>query len=145
MSFAALTSGVCLANAGLGAVHGFASSIGGMYNIPHGLICGSLMAAANQINVMELRKTAANQIALKKYVLLGQLFLDEKGRSDNFYIDGFIQYLHDITMEIHLDGLKKYGLDEKDIDLICRNTEIKNNPVKLSQDDLKNILLATLL
>ena len=56
MSFAALTSGICLANAGLGVVHGFASSIGGMYKIPHGLICGTLMAKSNEINVRELRK-----------------------------------------------------------------------------------------
>ena len=56
MSFAALTSGICLANAGLGVVHGFASSIGGMYDIPHGLICGTLMASANEINVRELGK-----------------------------------------------------------------------------------------
>src|SRR4030042_5754294 len=50
MSFAALTSGICLANAGLGVVHGFASSIGGMFNIPHGAICGTLMAPANAIS-----------------------------------------------------------------------------------------------
>ena len=56
MSFAALTSGICLANAGLGVVHGFASSIGGMFNIPHGVVCGTLMAQANAINVRELRK-----------------------------------------------------------------------------------------
>ena len=54
MSFAALTSGICLANAGLGVVHGFASSVGGMYNIPHGLVCGTLMAVSNKINVREL-------------------------------------------------------------------------------------------
>ncbi len=56
MAFAALTSGICLANAGLGVIHGFASSIGGMYNIPHGVICGTLMAAANEVNVRELKK-----------------------------------------------------------------------------------------
>ena len=56
MSFAALTSGICLANAGLGVVHGFASSVGGMYNIPHGLVCGTLMAISNKINVRELRR-----------------------------------------------------------------------------------------
>ena len=90
MSFAALTSGICLANAGLGVVHGFASSVGGMYNIPHGLVCGTLMAKSNEINVRELRKNAGNLTALKKYSLLGQLFLDEKGKNDDYYIDGFI-------------------------------------------------------
>ena len=56
MSFAALTSGICLANAGLGVVHGFASSIGGMYEIPHGIICGTLMADSNEMNIRKLRK-----------------------------------------------------------------------------------------
>jgi alcohol dehydrogenase class IV len=60
MSFAALNSGICLANAGLGTVHGFASAIGGRYNIPHGLICGTLMAATNRVNVRELRASSGN-------------------------------------------------------------------------------------
>src|SRR5450759_8097 len=94
MSFAALTSGICLANAGLGVVHGFASSIGGRYNIPHGLVCGTFMASSNEINVRELRKKTTNPAALKKYALLGELFLDEKGKTDNYYIDGYIQYIH---------------------------------------------------
>ncbi len=64
MSFAALTSGICLANAGLGTVHGFASSLGGMFEIPHGLVCGSLMAKTNEINVRQLRKSGDNPQAL---------------------------------------------------------------------------------
>ena len=133
MSFAALTSGICLANAGLGVVHGFASSIGGMYNIPHGLICGTLMASSNEINVRELRKKATNPAALKKYALLGELFLDEKGKTDDYYIDGFIQYLYILANDLHLTKvLKKYGLKEKDVGIICSETEIKNNPVKLA-------------
>lgn len=140
MSFAALTSGICLANAGLGVVHGFASSIGGMYNIPHGLVCGALMATSNEINVRELRKKSDNVTALKKYALLGELFLDEKGNTDDYYIDGFISYLHRLSHNFKLKGLKKYGLKEKDIKLICTNTEIKNNPVKLAVDDLTEIV-----
>ena len=69
MSFAALTSGICLANAGLGVVHGFASSVGGMYNIPHGLVCGTLMAKSNEINVRELRKNPGNHDCLKQIFL----------------------------------------------------------------------------
>lgn len=144
MSFAALTSGICLANAGLGVVHGFASSIGGMYNIPHGLICGSLMAKSNEINIRELRKKSTDPVALKKYALLGELFLDENGKTDDYYIDGFIQYLHKLTNDFQFPGLRKYGLKEKDIELICTITEIKNNPVKLAVEDLSEIISSRL-
>jgi alcohol dehydrogenase class IV len=140
MSFAALTSGICLANAGLGVVHGFASSIGGMYDIPHGVICGTLMASSNEINVRELRKSESNTAALKKYALLGKLFIEETGKSDDFYIDGFIQYLNELTYDFQLPRLKKYGLKEKDIELICTITEIKNNPIKLALEDLIEIV-----
>lgn len=140
MSFAALTSGICLANAGLGVVHGFASSIGGLYDIPHGLICGTLMSAANEINVRVLRNTLSNQGALKKYSILGELFLEVNGKTEDYYIDGFIEYLHKLTDELNLEGLKIHGLKEEDVDLICRNTEIKNNPVRLAIEDLTEIL-----
>ena len=140
MSFAALTSGICLANAGLGVVHGFASSVGGMYNIPHGLVCGTLMAKSNEINVRELRKRHTNPGALKKYAFLGQLLLDEKGKNDDYYIDGFIGYLHKLTFELGLPGLKKCGIGEDDINAICAITENKNNPVKLSSEDLHEII-----
>jgi alcohol dehydrogenase class IV len=144
MSFAALTSGICLANAGLGAVHGFASSIGGLYNIPHGLICGSLMAPANEINVRELRKTKVNSVALKKYALLSKLFIDDKEKTDDYLIDSFIQFLYKLTDDLNLPRFKRYGIEEKDLELICRNTEIKNNPVKLDAEDLIRILLKRL-
>ena len=145
MSFAALTSGLCLANAGLGVVHGFASSIGGMYNIPHGVICGTLMAPANAISVREIRKNANNDGALKKYIRLGKLFLDAELKSDNYYIDGFIHYLQKLTYDLQLPGLKQYGLEEKHIEMICRNTEIKNNPVKLDLEDLMEIISSRVL
>jgi alcohol dehydrogenase class IV len=140
MSFAALTSGICIANAGLGVVHGFASSIGGMYNIPHGLVCGTLMGVANEVNVKRLRSISADSAALKKYVLLGKLFLDETDRSDDFFIDGFIGFLNNLTAELQLPGLKQSGLNENDIAGICKSTGCKNNPVKLGLDDLTEIL-----
>ena len=142
MSFAALTSGICLANAGLGIVHGFASSVGGRYNIPHGLVCGTLMAVSNGLNVRELRKLPGNPAALNKYSFLGKLFLETTGKTNNYYIDGFIDYLYKLTDDLHLPGLKKYGVDEKDIPSICAITENKNNPVKLNMDNLQEILSA---
>jgi len=144
MSFAALTSGICLANAGLGVIHGFASSIGGLFNIPHGLVCGTLMAKSNEINVRELRKRTDNPAALNKYSLLGQLFLEEQGKNDDYYVDGFIRYLHKLTLDLSLSGLKKYGVEEKDIASICIRTENKNNPVRLVQEDLEEIIRSRL-
>ena len=144
MSFAALTSGICIANAGLGVVHGFASSIGGMYDIPHGLVCGTLMAKANEINVRELRKLSGNQPSLRKYALLGELFLDERGKSDDYYIDGFIAHLNKLTSDLQLQGLKGYGVEAGDIEMICSVTEIKNNPVNLGLDELSEIITSRL-
>lgn len=140
MSFAALTSGICLANAGLGAVHGFASSVGGALKIPHGLVCGTLMATANEINVRELRNSGADTGTLKKYTELGKLFLDIDGKSDEFYIDGFVEYLHNLTLELKLARLGSYGLKKEGIEAICAKTDIKNNPVKLTSDNLIEIL-----
>jgi alcohol dehydrogenase class IV len=144
MSFAALTSGICLANAGLGTVHGFASSLGGMFSIPHGLVCGSLMAKANEINVRELRRSGVNGTALEKYSQLGRLLLGEEGKTDDYYIDGFIGYLQTLTEKFMLPGLKTYGVTEDDVLQICSVTENKNNPVKLERDDMVEILLSRL-
>ena len=140
MSFAALTSGICLANAGLGVVHGFASSVGGMFNIPHGVICGTLMAPANAIAVRELRKRGSNTEAMNKYIRLGKLFLDADGKPDDYYIDGFVEYLRKLSGDLKLPHLGQYGIKEEDLEQICKITELKNNPVKLNTDDLIEIL-----
>ena len=139
MSFAALTSGICLANAGLGVVHGFASSIGGMYHIPHGVICGTLMSPANEINIRELRRNGANPQALKKYAIMGSLLSDENGRSDDYYIDRFRGYIEELTDELHLPALSRYGIKTEDAGLICAETSIKENPVSLSTENLFEI------
>jgi alcohol dehydrogenase class IV len=144
MAFASLTSGICLANAGLGVVHGFASSIGGLYSIPHGIICGTLMAPANAIIIRELRKSKSNPAALKKYVSLGRLFLGTGERSDNYYINGFIEYLLKLTDELQLPKLKQYGIEGRDAGVICRITELKNNPVNLGLEALEEIVMERL-
>ncbi|NLJ44083.1 MAG: iron-containing alcohol dehydrogenase [Bacteroidales bacterium] len=142
MSFAALTSGICLANAGLGVVHGFASSIGGMVSIPHGVICGTLMAYANEVTVRELRKSAKDSAALRKYAKLGRMFIESTVSSDDYYIDGFIDYLRELTSFFNLPRLGLFGIRPEDMDAICRMTEQKNNPVRLDNESLIDILTA---
>lgn len=140
MSFAALSSGICLANAGLGVVHGFASSIGGLFNVPHGVVCGTLMAPANALTVRELRKGNTNGEVMNKYIRLGRLFIDTEGKPDDYYIDGFIQYLGRLSDDLNLPHLGQYGIKEEDLEQICSITELKNNPVKLNTNDLIEIL-----
>jgi alcohol dehydrogenase class IV len=144
MSIAALTSGICLANAGLGAVHGIAGTMGGMFNIPHGIICGTLMAPANELNVKVLRNTSANPSALAGYASLGKILCDEEGKTDDWYIDAFLDKLKEMTVQLKLPGLGQYGLKAGDIPVICRTTDIKNNPVSLSSDDLEEIIFRRL-
>jgi alcohol dehydrogenase class IV len=152
MSFAALMSGICLANAGLGAVHGLAGIIGAMYNIPHGTVCGTLMAAANEMNVRELRRISQRgpavgdyqapgiSASLGKYATLGRIFADATGKNDSYYIDFFIDYLHAVSWRLGMPGLGRYGLDHEDLEAISSQSDVKNNPVRLSSGQLLEIL-----
>lgn len=140
MSFAALLSGICLANAGLGAVHGFSSAVGAIYEVPHGIVCGTLMAKANEVNVRALRRDRSADRALARYSEMGKIVLGEEGRTEDYYIDGFIDYLFRLTDELRLPPLGRFGVMKADIPGICMNTDLKNNPVKLTQEELAEIV-----
>lgn len=140
MSFAAMTSGICLANAGLGAVHGLAGTIGAMFNIPHGAVCGTLMASANEITVRELRKLSRVDPYLKKYAVLGRLFSGSKGKGDDYHIDSFIGHLHEVTDRLDLPRFSGYGIGTEDLAVISAKSDVKNNPTELPADILSEIL-----
>jgi alcohol dehydrogenase class IV len=140
MSFAALTSGICLANAGLGAVHGLAGTIGALFEMPHGLVCGTLMSAANEMNVRELRLKGAGDTALIKYAVMGRIFADATGKSDSYYIDFFLDYLRALTYLLDLSKLSRFGITRDDLPGICSQSDLKNNPVSLSAAHLMEIL-----
>ena len=140
MSFAALTSGICLANAGLGGVHGLAGTIGALYNIPHGVVCGTLMAVANEVTVRELRRVSGGHPGLRKYALLGRIFSDTERRDEEYYTDSFIGYLHGITERLDLPRLAGYGIGTEDLALISAKSDVKNNPADLTAGMLSEIL-----
>ncbi len=142
MSFAAMVSGICLANAGLGIVHGFASPIGARFNIPHGVICGTLMGAANEVNVKRLRATPGCEAALIKYARLGLLFTGKRdGASKEDYVDAFIVYLNKLVERFKLPKLARYGIANDHIYDILKKADCKNNPVRLSPADIKEIFM----
>ncbi len=137
--YASLLSGITLANAGLGTVHGFASSIGGYLEIPHGLICARMMGPVNQIAVAKLQKTR-NYEVLYKYARIGKLFSQNKQRPDEEYIAVLIDLIEAWTDKFKIRRFSEFGLVREDFDGIVAATSNKNNPVVLDRDDLLEAL-----
>jgi len=144
MSYTALISGITLANAGLGVVHGFASSIGGYIDVPHGLVCGTLMGMANRVTLNKLLKTNQNQVALAKYARVGELFTKQSGKSDVYFAQALIDLIDNWIDRFKIQKLSSFGLGLQDIEKIVKSTSNKNNPVSLDQSELSKILKSRL-
>ena len=140
LSYGALLSGIVLTNSGLGTVHGFASAIGGLYAIPHGVICGTLMASANAHTLNHLRLNCADHPALAKYTKLGRIFSDQQHKADAWYQDYFIEELQRLTVELDLPYLSEFGVTTADIQKIVDKTGNKYNPAQLTKEELAKIL-----
>ncbi len=147
MAYAALCSGIVLANAGLGITHGLAPALGIMFSIPHGLVCGTLMAAGNDITLKRLRECVKGdgryRPYIDKYQRLGRLFCP--GESDSFDSSlGFVNELYRITDLLGLQKLSALGVGPEHMDKIITASSGKNNPVDLSKADIASLLLKRL-
>jgi len=140
MAMAAYLSGITLANAGLGLVHGFASSIGGYYEIPHGIICSSLMGATNRVTVRKLRKDKKNDSALAKYSATGKLFTKEEHKSDDYYTDLLLDTIESWISIMKIPSPSQGGVAPKDFKKIIGATDNKNNPIPLSNEEMEEVL-----
>ncbi len=144
MAYAALVSGIVLANAGLGVIHGFASAIGGIFAIPHGLICGTLMASGNRVTLNRLRRTDEAPLALEKYSRLGQLFSQKDITPANSCQELFITELERLTDDLALPLLSHFGVNETHLDTILDRSGNKYNPAALERKEMRAILTARL-
>jgi alcohol dehydrogenase class IV len=146
MALASLLSGICLANAGLGAVHGFASPLGA--SIPHGVACAALLAAVVDQNIQSLKAKAPNSPALVKYMRLGELITSKTYRYPAESHRALVQALRNLTKNLKIPALSKFGLKETDIpDLITKvkkSSSIRYNPVELDETALTKILTEVL-
>lgn len=140
IAYAAMISGITLANAGLGVVHGFASSVGGHFDIPHGLICGTLMGPSNRITLEKLLEGNQPTEALSKYAAVGRLFTQKQGASEEYYAKVLVDVIDQWTYDFGISKLSDHGMRSQDIDWIAPITSNKNNPVKLDIESLGRIL-----
>ena len=148
MAYGALISGITLANAGLGLVHGIASFIGGFFDIPHGVVCANIMGPAMRETLEGLKRGKINSDeeksrALWKFAKAGAL-LDGKDISESREIDYFSELLIDRIYEwidiLKIPRLNKYGMTEVDIEKIALSAENKNNPVSISREVITKII-----
>jgi alcohol dehydrogenase class IV len=145
MAYGSLMSGITLANAGLGIVHGLASPIGGFFEIPHGVVCGTLLSEATRMNIKKLKESGgAGKVGLRKHAEIGALLAGDKSikeANEEKYCDILITTLDKWTKELKIDRLGKYGITGNDIDKIVEKAGLKNNPVALSKEEIKEIVL----
>jgi alcohol dehydrogenase class IV len=128
MSLASLCGGLALANAALGAVHGFAAPIGGMFpNAPHGAVCAALLAPVMEMNVAAAERSRGSE-TLRRYDEVRQIVGD----------------VGELVRALKVPRLRAFGVTEADFPAIIEKattaSSMKGNPVVLSADELREIL-----
>ncbi len=143
LAYGALLSGITLAQVGLGSVHGLASPLGAFFPIPHGEVCGLLLASATRCNLHALRKAHKQHPVLYKYAHVGRLLSQQESLDDaqaqNYLVDTLSQWSQDMNMPV----LSDYGVQPSDFDHIvkhARGSSMKTNPIVLSDTEIKLIL-----
>jgi alcohol dehydrogenase class IV len=131
-AYGALISGIALSNSGLGAIHGFASALGGMYNIPHGLICGCFLPVILERNA---------EVSGKKLKVLGRLFNKDVEKNPVEYLKKEISSIFSLyRIE---SNLKKYDIPSRVVPEIARRSStssMSGNPVELSMEEREKLL-----
>jgi alcohol dehydrogenase len=143
LAYASLCSGITLAQCGLGSVHGLASPLGAFFPIPHGVVCGTLLAQATRVNVSALRERNPRSPALRKYAEAGILLSGRMFSSEAAAQDGLIDLLEDWTERLGLQRLGDFAVSEADLPRIvanCRGGSMQTNPIELTDDELSELL-----
>jgi alcohol dehydrogenase class IV len=143
MALAAMFSGITLAHAGLGLVHGFASPLGGCFHIPHGVACGSLMAPVFAHTIDSLMEEPDHP-ALQKLVIVSKVFADFKYKKEIEYLQAFKEKLLHITNLLEVPRLSGFGVGEESIPKIIEQTSHKFHPVKLTPEQMSETLRSRL-
>lgn len=145
MAYAALLSGITLAQAGLGSVHGLASPLGAFYPIPHGVVCGTLLASATRVNIAAMREREPQNPALKKYATVATILCKRHYSDEAEAWCALVELLQQWTDRLALPLLTEYGVNEEELDSVvlnARGSSMKTNPILLTDAELRSVLVA---
>jgi alcohol dehydrogenase class IV len=145
MALASLFGGLALANSGLGAVHGFAGPIGGMFsNAPHGAICAALLPPAMRANIHALRLRDSQNQALKRYDQIARICTGDPHAT----ADAGVEWVHRLVDELQIPRLETYGIKSEHVDELVRKaaqaSSMKANPITLTPEELAETLRQSL-
>ena len=143
LAYAALLSGITLAQTGLGSVHGLASPLGAYFPCPHGVVCGTLVAEATDINITALRERTPNATTLSKYANVGTLLANRPFETEEKALNTVVDLLRNWIKQLALPKLSTYGMQATDLDKVivnCRGGSMKTNPIVLTDSELRELL-----
>lgn len=144
MSLASLLSGLALANAGLGAVHGLAASVGGAFPLPHGAACAALLPYVVEQNVRALQSRAPDHPALTKYVEALAELLGQRLGSEAEILTAGVALLQDLRVELKIPSLGHFGVTPAAVPALVAEAErassTKGNPIPLTTEELTEVL-----
>ncbi|MEP0891822.1 MULTISPECIES: iron-containing alcohol dehydrogenase [unclassified Leptolyngbya] len=118
--------------------------MGGFLPIPHGVVCGTLMAAAVRANWQAMKAREPGNEAIAKMARLGQRLSKESGKSDAYYCDALVAILEDWTEQLELPRLNKYDIQTSDLNKILDQTQNRNNPIELTRNEIRALVEARL-
>lgn len=147
IAYGSLLSGITLAQVGLGSVHGLASPLGAFFPIPHGVVCGTLLAAATQVNIRALRERAPDSPALEKYAEVGFMLSDSRHGNVQQGLEYLMEILWQWTAQLGIARLGAYGVRETDVDRIVANSRgssMQTNPLVLTDGEIAEVVRARL-
>lgn len=140
MALASLCGGLALANAKLGAVHGFAAPLGGFFPAPHGAVCARLLPLVMAANIRALEERAPDSPALARY---GEVARILTGDSDAEARDG-VRWVRELCAALAVPPLADFGVTEADIPEVVakaqRASSMQGNPIDLTNEELAEIL-----
>ncbi len=140
MALVSLFGGLALANAKLGAVHGFAGPFGGMFHARHGVVCAALLPHVMTANVTALEARDPANPALARYDEIARWLLNDESATA---ADG-AAWVSALCASMRIQGLSLYGFGPKDFDTVIekaqRSSSMKGNPIQLTPDELATIL-----